>query len=249
MHPHQMVYRNLYGEWYGATSEGRDISRKQARMIVNRQMPPAYTRGEVFWNGTMLNVEPPILIPREDTATWIDELRKKLLEFRPKCILDVGFGSGCISLRLAEMFKDCHITGIDNSPQALRLAKLNQADLKISNVDFILADANVFDYSGFDAIISNPPYIRHVDRVTKVSPTSRRWESATALHAGMNGTEYHRLLIDKFVAHPTIRLLAMELDGTKRQYKEVANYATGLSVSPIKDYSQRPRAIVIERHL
>ena len=74
-------------------------------------------------------------------------------------ILDVGCGSGVISLMAAQRAARTHITGIDIHPLSVIQAKENAARSPFTNTHFIEGDFLLHDFPTlFDCIISNPPY-------------------------------------------------------------------------------------------
>lgn len=202
-----------------------------------------------------IKVKAPILIPRADTASWLLNLVPSIREGGFTSVLDVGYGSGCISLGLARALGlSANVTGIDSSKKAYTLAQANKRALSLNNAQFKFC--NVTEYKEtHQVVISNPPYIRHCDRAVQVAPSTRRWESALALHPPRigpdDGAYYHKMLVDR-VHSGAIRgckLLAMELDGTKRQYDIVSSYAKtrvrSATVEPIPDGRTKYRAIKI----
>jgi methylase of polypeptide subunit release factors len=103
----------------------------------------------------------------------------------------------------------------------------------------------------YDMIISNPPYIPKADRVRRVSPSVRRWETPQALHLGQDGTAMHRHIIDMVATgHLGTKTIALELDGTSKQFSRVKGYAieklSGSEISALPDDHRRHRAILIE---
>jgi tRNA1Val (adenine37-N6)-methyltransferase len=81
----------------------------------------------------------------------------------PNRILDVGTGSGLLSLMCAQRFEDSEIVAIDIEPHACKVATTNANNspwaqrIQVSNKD-IRTWSNA---DKFDAIICNPPYFNH----------------------------------------------------------------------------------------
>lgn len=126
--------------------------------IVNRlktHEPLQYVLGECEFYSLSLKVNTSCLIPRPET----EELVQWILEDNFKNALDIGTGSGCISIALA-MYSEAKVTAFDISEDALLIANEN-ARLNDVNVNFIKQD--IFEdiklENQFDLIVSNPPYV------------------------------------------------------------------------------------------
>ena len=128
--------------------------------------PVQYVLGEADFFGLKFTVDPSVLIPRQETeelVAWALGLLKNYPEKNPR-VLDIGLGSGCIGITLKKKFPNLLLSGVEKSPAAVETA--------IRNADRILgpaqAEFTLFDilertkwaqFSQFDLIISNPPYI------------------------------------------------------------------------------------------
>ena len=128
---------------------------------INSGYPIQYLIGNVDFYGYIIKVNPSVLIPRFETELLVEKtlnyIRK--LNFTSSSVLDIGTGSGCISVVLKSECKDLEITAIDNSSKALYVAKSNAKMNKVK-INFILKDVFKFNLiNNYDIIISNPPYI------------------------------------------------------------------------------------------
>ena len=107
-------------------------------------------------------------------------------------ILEVGCGTGVISLMLAQKFPNAHICAIDNNPDAVALA-IENVQNSVFNDRIDIIEADVFDFEPiqkFDMILCNPPYF--------LDDTPSKEESkAHARH--QNGFDYFDL-VEKFVS-------------------------------------------------
>ena len=169
-------------------------------------VPLQYITGSAPFMGRDFSVNENVLIPRFDTEILVDtalsEIKKDISAKRPSSydIIDIGTGSGCIivsiALELGECIKDIspetnvNYTGCDISEKALECAKKNAGDL-CAPVTFIQSD--IFDSvkGTFDAIVSNPPYIRSGD-IGGLDGEVRLYEPHTALDGGAEGTDFYR---------------------------------------------------------
>jgi len=163
--------------------------------------PIAYLLGEQeFWS-LPLSVSPATLIPRCDTERLVevvlDYIHTQGLT-APK-ILDLGCGTGAISLALASELPNAYILGVDKIPDAVNLANQNAHNLGINHAYF--AQSNWFSYlesnafktkmsnvsssKVFDIIVSNPPYIDKND--VHLQQSDVVFEPLSALIADNNG--------------------------------------------------------------
>jgi len=125
--------------------------------------PVQYILGKTWFYGLELKLSPEVLIPRPETeelVKWVIDDYKNLPAMFS--ILDIGTGSGCISISLKKYLPQSEITGIDISKNALSMAVTN-AKLNNVEVKFLLLD--IFDRDKWqnlpeiDIIVSNPPYV------------------------------------------------------------------------------------------
>ena len=146
--------------------------------------PLAYLTGQQeFWS-LNFKVNEHTLIPRPDTEilieqvlTWINSQPKSVDDDnKPKRLLDLGTGSGCIAISLAhELKQSCQnssteswqVVAVDLSLEALKIAKHNAMVNEVADIEFIQSswyDAlSTQDEPLFDVIVSNPPYIDEED--------------------------------------------------------------------------------------
>jgi len=126
--------------------------------------PIQYVLGKVHFYGRDFNVNPNVLIPRQETEELIREIVVDNNRERLK-ILDIGSGSGCIGISLGLEFKDAQITALDVRGGALDITKANahQFDLEVKCIlDDILEMQELPDK--YDIIVSNPPYVTESEK-------------------------------------------------------------------------------------
>ena len=162
------------------------------RLIKNE--PLQYITGTIEFYGLELMITPTVFIPRPETERVV-EIALQILKtvISPK-ILDVGTGSGCIAIALANELPEASVTGIDIDPNMLKIAQKN-ADLhKINNIIFKQMDIQKeIPKESYNLIVSNPPYIP-LNEMSDLEKKIKDFEPHIALTDGADGlTFYHRL--------------------------------------------------------
>jgi len=155
--------------------------------------PLQYIFGKWEFYGLELFVDESALIPRFETEILVDEILK--LDCKKDKILDIGCGSGAISLALADNLKKSYVYGIDINKEAIKLSNKNKEKLNLKNVDFFESDifSNIKE-KNFDIIVSNPPYIDEIDMKTLEKELS--FEPQNALYGGKDGLFFYREIIE-----------------------------------------------------
>lgn len=149
-----------------------NIDKEKFQESLNRLKnyePIQYIIGETEFYGLPFKVNNSILIPRPETEELVDWVinSQQTINNKPINILDIGTGSGCIAVSLAKNSPNFNVFALDVSKEALVVAKDN-AKLNNVNVEFIQGDifnSNLeFNNLKFDIIVSNPPYIRALEK-------------------------------------------------------------------------------------
>ena len=162
-----------------------------------KREPLQYIIGEVgFWRETY-TVTPDCLIPRPDTELLVEYAVKELPSGAR--FADLCTGSGCIAVSTLAHRPDATAIGLDLFEETAKLALHNAERNGVSNrFDVICADllaGNPFGEGEFDAIISNPPYIRTA--VVDTLEEELFSEPRAALDGGENGLVfYEKILLD-----------------------------------------------------
>jgi len=166
--------------------------------LINEKIPIQYLIGAIPFGNIEILVEPPTLIPRPETEEWVIKLIKKLKQLQNQkiTILDIGTGSGCLALALANALPQAKVVATDIASPALALAQKNAIHNGITNVTFI--DSDIFEdllsKSCFDLIVSNPPYISLAEW-RKLDESVTQWEDKSALVAAGKGLEIIQTII------------------------------------------------------
>ena len=140
---------------------------------LKAQKPIQYLLGETEFFGLTFKVNKNVLIPRPETEELVDLIttsHTKESKTAKLKILDIGTGSGCIAISLAKNLPNAQVYALDVSPEALKMAKQNA---ELNKVDITFIEASILDYNAisqfedasyFDVIVSNPPYVRELEK-------------------------------------------------------------------------------------
>lgn len=133
---------------------------------LQKEIPVQYIFGKAHFYGYEFKVSPATLIPRRETeelVEWILEAMNRQPQKKWK-VLDIGTGSGCIPITIKKEFSLAEVSAIDISPEALSIAEENAHNL---NVKIRFIQQNILEtktLDKYDIIISNPPYVRHLEK-------------------------------------------------------------------------------------
>ena len=146
-----------------------EISEQQLASVDNfftsyvEGIPLDYILNESSFLDFTFYVDSRVLIPRPETELIVE----KVIDFalnKNANVLDVGTGSGCISISLAVLRPDLKILASDISSDALDMATINLQNYEVNNV--LLVKSNWLSYAkteSIDLVISNPPYLKPDD--------------------------------------------------------------------------------------
>ncbi len=156
--------------------------------------PVAYILGEREFYSLPFKVTPAVLIPRPETELLVELALAHIPQNTSLQILDLGTGSGAVAITLAKHRPLACVTAIDQSQEALNVARDNAARLATKNITFLQSDwyQSVKDQI-FDIIVSNPPYIAEND--IHLQQGDLRFEPVSALASGIDGMTDIRTIV------------------------------------------------------
>ena len=207
--------------------------------------PVAYITGwKEFWS-LPFRVNRHVLIPRPETEILVEEV-VRICQDRPQDrVLEIGTGSGAISVAVAAAVEGINITATDISEEALMVASENAALNGVAD-QIMFLQGNLFEpvQGQFNLIMSNPPYIAEGD-FEQLPIGVRGFEPAGALVAGVEGTEFHQTLIEGACQYlQSGGWLVMELGaGQEKQIGEFLARAHFSEIDFIKDYAGYCRVV------
>ncbi|AGX88189.1 peptide chain release factor N(5)-glutamine methyltransferase [Candidatus Symbiobacter mobilis] len=181
-------------------------SARQLQTLLTRYQagePMGYLLGAQEFHGLLLHVDARVLVPRPDTETLVDWALKVLppAPEQPLRVLDLGTGSGAIALALQARRPQWQVCATDASEDALDVARSNAHRLGLT-IDWFAGDWFAAlppgaAQQGFDAIVSNPPYIAEGD----AHLSALHQEPALALRSGADGLDALRTIIGNAPTH------------------------------------------------
>jgi len=206
--------------------------------------PMEYIIGQASFYGEQFYTHSNVLIPRPETEILVDRAKEVLQNIKKPKIVEIGTGSGIISIMLALLIDDIQITAVDINDDALELARKNAKKLKVDDkITFVKSDlfSNLKETS-FDMCVSNPPYIANNYKL----PKNVKFEPSNALFGGEIGDELLVDIIDLAVKH-NIRFLYCEMGYDQKEplLKVLKSWNTR-SIDFYKDYSQFDRGFCVE---
>ncbi|NYT85035.1 peptide chain release factor N(5)-glutamine methyltransferase [Pollutimonas harenae] len=164
----------------------------QSRRLAGE--PMAYILGHREFMGRDFLVGPGVLIPRPETELLVETALDYLQGLPAPRVLDLGTGTGAIAVSIALNVSGARVAATDLSADALVIARRNAQELG-AEVEFFQGswyDALV-GHSGFDLIVSNPPYIAACD--PHLGQGDLRFEPALALTDGSDGLSALRTIV------------------------------------------------------
>lgn len=131
---------------------------------LKQHRPIQYILGQADFYKLRFIVNEQVLIPRPETEELVDLIIRDHKENPGVHVLDIGTGSGCISVALKKNLPSAQVAAIDVSESALKIARqnaiLNQTDILFLQEDILDKNSRFFtDLTQYDCIVSNPPYV------------------------------------------------------------------------------------------
>jgi len=179
--------------------------RDKVDQLVQRRLsgePLQYILGkQEFWS-IDLKVDSRVLIPRPDTELLVDQalsiLSRGPIDRKP-VVLEVGTGSGAVSISIAQGMKEAAVIATDISGEALSLAGENARRTGIDRqIQWIQGDLfrPFLKREAFDLILSNPPYVTR-SAIGSLSREVKDFEPLIALDGGEDGLDFHRKIVSE----------------------------------------------------
>lgn len=170
-------------------------------IILQRQagQPLAYLIKTANFYGRDFFVDPRALIPRWDTENLVEQVIDLAMTIESPRILEIGAGSGAISITMGIEIPKAKVSGVDISPAALEVCNINLERYKDAKVEFFKSNLYENISGQYDIIVSNPPYIKRADLESLQSEVKK--EPLNALDGGEDGLDFFRDIIKSAKDH------------------------------------------------
>ncbi|SCL91020.1 peptide chain release factor N(5)-glutamine methyltransferase [Sporanaerobacter sp. PP17-6a] len=237
------------------------VENKYFSLIDERRKgyPIQYILKEKEFMGISFYIEEGVLIPRPDTEILVqyvlDYIDEKYKE-RDIKIVELGTGSGCISLSIAYYKKNVFVYSVDIDKKANAVAEENSKRLKLSDRvkilegDLFQGIKNMGLKNSVDIIVSNPPYIPE-DEIFGLQDEIKKYEPLWALDGGEDGLDYYRRIIPQskeYLKNRGILVFEMGFD-QGRKIKELMEKENFRNINILKDLQGLDRVITGELFL
>jgi len=190
------------GRLTAVTQGTRVLSAKETHQYLDwikwrgKRIPLAYIIGHQPFLGINIRVTRDSLVPRPETEELVIECERLIKKVATPKILEIGTGTGCIAIALAQLLPSATIFATDLSKQALELAQRNAIAHHVGNrIRFVREDL-FSDKQGLrgwaDLMVTNPPYIPTKD-LDGLEPEVLK-EPRMALDGGKDGLDAIRAI-------------------------------------------------------
>ena len=223
---------------------------KKLKSWIKRRIqrePLQYITGKVEFYGLKFISTPQALIPRPETERLVDITLNSLKKIPEPKILEIGTGSGCVSIAVSNKKPRANILSLDISKNALELAEINAKSNNCKNINFLEMDfLNEIPDGRFDILISNPPYIPQKE-IENIMPEVKDYEPRIALTDFEEGLNfYYRIAkVGRTLIPNGIIILEVGLGNHPQKVFSLFKEAGFNQLELIKDYNNNERILKI----
>lgn len=223
---------------------------KKLKSWIKRRIdrePLQYITGKVEFYGLKFISTPQALIPRPETERLVDITLNSLKKIPEPKILEIGTGSGCVSIAVSNKKPRANILSLDISKNALELAEINAKSNNCKNINFLEMDfLNEIPDGRFDILISNPPYIPQKE-IENIMPEVKNYEPRIALTDFEEGLNFYFRIakVGRTLIPNGIIILEVGLGNHPQKVFSLFKEAGFDQLELIKDYNNNERILKI----
>jgi release factor glutamine methyltransferase len=227
------------------------IETEEYRKALKRRAtkePLQYIIGEVEFYGLLFNVNPKVLIPRQETEILIEHILENLINNNDTKILDIGSGSGNIIISLIKNIKNSEGIAIDISDDAIAVAEknaeLNGVTQRISFIKKDILRDDIENLGKFDIVVSNPPYVSK-EEFNTLQKEILDHEPKYAVTDFGDGFTFYKIISEKSksLLKPNGKLFFEVGYNQAGEVKEIMEKNNFKEIKIIKDYSDIDRVV------
>jgi len=208
-----------------------------------------YLTGKCEFMSLEFAVNPNTLIPRPDTEILVETILAAEKNDNTRG-LEIGIGSGCISISLEYYAQNITMGGVDICPEAVKVAAKNY--MRILSRESIFAVSDIFENvprgTLFDFIVSNPPYIE-TEEIERLGSNVRDYEPRIALDGGADGLDYYRRIAEQgsdYLASDGRIYFEIGYNQARR-VKNILSKAGYVDIMILSDYAGKDRVVWARR--
>jgi release factor glutamine methyltransferase len=233
---------NLYREWF--------------KRRLNHE-PLQYITGHAYFYGYRFKVNEHVLIPRQETEILVEKVLEDIKN-NPKenlSILEIGTGSGCISIalgkKLDELEMKYNIVAIDISKEALDVAAYNLEKIEGSNEKISFVEKDIFEIDTFNKdinyIVSNPPYIPYTE-FEGLNEEVNKYEPTISLTDYKDGLTFYKKILGLYSSPVITGKLFFEIAyNQKKNLENLLKDFPNITGKFFKDYSDNDRVLEVSK--
>lgn len=250
LHALRIPRADLWAESGVALTAGEEESLEALAGARERRTPIQLLLGEIPFHGVTLAVEAGVFIPRPETEGLVEAAVRALRPgAAPGVLLELGTGTGAISVALLHALPGWRAVAVDRSPEAIRLAARNAVRNGVAE-RLALCPADYRDQgfappgAPFDAVVSNPPYVRSGE-LDSLPPEVSQHDPREALDGGPDGLDSLRRMASGLARWlKPGGLVALEIGAD--QADDVAGMMRPLApdLRVLPDLAGRPRVLI-----
>ena len=208
-------------------------------------VPLQYIFGETEFFGNKFFIDENVLIPRDDTEISVEALIDIFEKNSVRNSLEIGAGSGIVSITMAMRYSDVNFTAVDISDYAIKNTKKNIERFNLENIKVLKSNLYENIEESYDIIYSNPPYIKSKD-IEELQAEVKDYEPMLALDGGVDGLFFYREIInglDKYLNKNGYVVFEIGYD----QGDDLRELLKDYSVEVLKDLSNKDRVVIAKK--
>ncbi len=210
--------------------------------------PTQYIIGTVEFYGLEFRVSPAVLIPRPETEILVETVINSVNKEDELQIMDIGSGSGNISIAIAVNLPNAYVTSIEISESEIAVEEenLKKYDLnkRVAFLNYDILRVNKDELSDFDIIVSNPPYVSKED-YGKVQNEILNYEPNIAVTDFHDGYKFYLEIISLTaqILKPNGKIFLEIAQGQSKKINEIMKENNFKEISIVQDYQKIDRVI------